>query len=182
MNYAANLKSEYYQAYANYIVKWLDAYLSEGLRMWGLSTGNEPTISWLGTLRINSMQWTPVTLAHWLVKYLGPSLAKSQHNDTHVLAVEDERFALPWFVEDMRAVDPLSMDYVSGIAVHWYADAFIVPEPLDQTHHKFPDKFIFLTESCMSKWFFFLSILGNCWSDHIGLISRLSKRLFRHAY
>lgn len=38
--------------------------------------------------------------------------------------------------------------YVSGIAVHWYADKVAPANVLDFTHNYFPDIFVFGTEAC----------------------------------
>lgn len=38
--------------------------------------------------------------------------------------------------------------FVSGTAVHWYADDVTGPGVLDQAHNSFPDKFILATEAC----------------------------------
>lgn len=39
-------------------------------------------------------------------------------------------------------------EFVSGIAVHWYADVFVPPLPLENTHKQFPDLFLLYTEAC----------------------------------
>ena len=38
--------------------------------------------------------------------------------------------------------------YVSGVAVHWYADFIVPPLPLLNTHNAMPDKFLLATEAC----------------------------------
>lgn len=42
---------------------------------------------------------------------------------------------------------PNSIDYLDGIAVHWYRDKIFPTTILDFTHNKYPDKFILNTES-----------------------------------
>lgn len=49
----------------------------------------------------------------------------------------------------MQAAHPESVKYLDGFAVHWYWDDIAPPSLLDQTHEKFPDKFILNTESCL---------------------------------
>ena len=44
--------------------------------------------------------------------------------------------------------DPIANPYVSGVAVHWYADNSVLPSVLTETHDLYPDKFILYTESC----------------------------------
>ena len=38
--------------------------------------------------------------------------------------------------------------YVSGVAVHWYADWLVPPSVLDATHYMFPNVPILYTEAC----------------------------------
>jgi len=42
--------------------------------------------------------------------------------------------------------DPDAAKYVSGIAVHWYQNQGIGPQPLTDTHNKWPDYWILATE------------------------------------
>lgn len=53
------LKDEHYQTWANYYVKFLEAYEKEGIQFWGLTTGNEPTTAYIPFEKINSLAWTP---------------------------------------------------------------------------------------------------------------------------
>lgn len=48
----------------------------------------------------------------------------------------------------MEATNPHSMDYLYGFSVHFYADAIISPDVLDETKKQFPDKVIINSESC----------------------------------
>lgn len=40
-----------------------------------------------------------------------------------------------------------AMDFVSGLAVHWYWDRLVTPQVLDAAHNQYPDKIILNTES-----------------------------------
>lgn len=42
---------------------------------------------------------------------------------------------------------PYSVDYLDGIAVHWYRDKIFPTTLLELAHKKYPDKFILNTES-----------------------------------
>lgn len=42
-----------------------------------------------------------------------------------------------------------AMDFVSGLAVHWYWDQFLSSYPLDSAHLKYPNKIILNTESAV---------------------------------
>ncbi|XP_051167958.1 lysosomal acid glucosylceramidase-like isoform X2 [Leptopilina boulardi] len=141
------LKKEYYQVYTDYILKFMDNYKKEGLEMWALSTGNEPSNAYYPINRINAMGWTSSGLGNWVANNLGPSLANSQHNQTLIITVDDQRYALPWSV-DLIFKNNLAEKYISGIGIHWYWDSLVPAKVLDITHNHFPDKFLLITESC----------------------------------
>ncbi|CAL7949938.1 unnamed protein product [Xylocopa violacea] len=142
------LKTEYYQLYANYILKFLDGYKENGIDIWAVSTGNEPIDGYVPLSTINDMAWTPQTAATWVANNLGPTLASSTHNDTLILALDDQRIELPWAIQLMFQNEQ-ARKYVSGIGVHIYADSFIPPDVLDATHNDFPEKFILMTEASL---------------------------------
>jgi glucosylceramidase len=48
----------------------------------------------------------------------------------------------------MYEAQPDVSQYIDGLAVHWYADRYQGPYPLDQAVEKFPGKFIINTEAC----------------------------------
>lgn len=52
------LKTDMYQVWANYFIKFLEAYKTEDIEFWGITTGNEPSLSLLPTSKINSVGWT----------------------------------------------------------------------------------------------------------------------------
>ena len=145
--YLGFLKTEFYQLYADYLLRFLDEYKKHDIDMWAISTGNEPSNAYLPFLHISSMGWNPEELGNWISNNFGPSLATSQHNQTMILTLDDQRFNLPWYVEKLFK-NKLAEKYVSGIAVHWYWDMAVPPSVLDDTHNDFPDKFILMTEAC----------------------------------
>lgn len=150
------MKTEYYQTFANYILKFLDEYKKNGIDIWGVSTGNEPFDSYIPFERLNTMGWTPELVSDWIASNLGPTLANSEHNDTRIFVLDDQRVGLPWFVENIFK-NEIAKNYVYGIAVHWYTDVLIPPIVLDETHSKFPDKKILMTEACEGKIYIFIN-------------------------
>ncbi|XP_076179507.1 lysosomal acid glucosylceramidase-like [Ptiloglossa arizonensis] len=141
------LKKEYYELYCDYLLKFLDEYEKNGLNMWAISTGNEPLNAYIPIDRLSSLGWTPKTMADWVGNFLGPILAASRHNETQILALDDQRLELPWFMMDVF-LNEKAKKYIAGTALHWYTDFFTSPKLLDWTHQLFPDKFIFMTEAC----------------------------------
>ena len=128
-------------------MKFLDEYKKNGLDIWAITTGNEPFNANVPYGRINTMGWTPDTVATWVADNLGPTLAASGYNETLIMALDDQRFNLPWFIEQMFNNEQ-AKEYIAGTAVHWYGDFFVPPLVLDQTHSSYPDKFILMTEAC----------------------------------
>jgi glucosylceramidase len=149
--YLGYLLEEYYQTYANYIIKFLEAYKNNGLNIWAVSTGNEPFTSLIVTSKINSMFWSARSVSKWVIENLGPTLQKSSSNSTYILMLDDQRIHLPWFLLDVKYFHKDALKYVKGIAIHWYTDSFSLPNILDITHHIAPDKFILMTEACVGK-------------------------------
>ncbi|XP_076767222.1 lysosomal acid glucosylceramidase-like isoform X2 [Xylocopa sonorina] len=145
--YFGSLKRQNYQIFANYILRFIEEYKDNGIDIWAVSTGNEPLDALIPSNRIPAMTWTPKTVSDWIANNLGPTLRASNHNGTKILALDDQRFNLPWYVSEMF-VDERARNYTSGIAVHWYGDRFAPPTVLTETHNDFPDKFILLTEAC----------------------------------
>ncbi|OAD60321.1 Glucosylceramidase, partial [Eufriesea mexicana] len=142
------LKTEYYQVYADYIVKFIQEYEKNGLIVWAVSTGNEPANGFVPGLPINSLGWSPFAGRKWIANNLGPTLEKSVYNATQILLVDDQRLYVPW-VANIVFENEQAKKYVSGIAVHWYADFIVPPAVLDATHDLHPEKFILMTEACI---------------------------------
>lgn len=82
-----------------------------------------------------------------------------------LFAGDDQRYTYPWWFERLQRSSPKIMEYVSGLAVHWYWDRLISPSLLDQTHNKYPEKILLNTESCIGDkpWQVHGPILGS-WS------------------
>jgi len=95
----------------NIFYRFLEAYDKEGLRIWSLSTGNEPMNGNVPFFFFNCMGWSGETQGDWLANYLGPQLAASPYNDTVILALDDQRFHLPGWPQKVSKGN-LKMDYI----------------------------------------------------------------------
>lgn len=146
-----SLKSEYYQLWADYHLKYLRLMAKHNLTFWAISTGNEPLngeIAWF-FIRFMSLGWTPKDQGKWVGENLGPTLRNSEMRNVKIFAGDDQRYTFPWWFQRMDVGNSNAMNYVSGLAVHWYWDQFIPPIVLDQAHEKYPDRIILTTESCL---------------------------------
>lgn len=145
------LKSEYYQTYADYHVKYLELMHESGIDYWAVSTGNEPLngVSAFLFIKFMSLGWLPNSQGKWVSDNLGPSLKNHQVLSTvKILTGDDQRYTLPIWFDQMYANHPKSKDFVDGHAVHWYWDKLVNANVLDETHQKYPDKLMLVTEAC----------------------------------
>ncbi|XP_031839025.1 lysosomal acid glucosylceramidase-like [Nomia melanderi] len=140
------LKMEYFQVYADYLVKFLDEYKAKGIKVAAITTGNEPSTAFSVKILLNKMGWTPDSLATWIVENLEPTLTKSDHNDTLILAPDDQTPLVQSFMEQMFSNEK-ARQYVAGIATHWYNDANLVDAVFTSLEEAFPDKFLLMTEA-----------------------------------
>ena len=95
------LLPEYYQAWANYFVKFLDAYKAEGIDHWGLTAQNEPVDGLVPGFTFNCMAWNASTQRDWIVEYLGPSLENAGYSDVKLMIHDDQRPLVPKWAREV---------------------------------------------------------------------------------
>ncbi|XP_076289098.1 lysosomal acid glucosylceramidase-like [Lasioglossum baleicum] len=157
------LKKDFYQLYADYILKFVEEYGKNNISVWGVSTGNEPLNAYIPFDRLNTMGWTSETVSKWVGENLGPTLAASSYNNTKILLLDDQRIFLPWFIREVLSHEKANQ-YASGVAVHFYFDFLNSPDVLTQTHDAFPDKFILMTEACLGPGPFVKHVDMGAWN------------------
>ena len=137
------LKPQYVEAYADYLIKYLDAYQFEGIHIWGLTPVNEPhgnNGQW------ESMHFTPETQQVFIRDYLGPNLLEANHGNIKLLIYDQNRDGMEHWT-DVILGDDETAKYVYGTAIHWYESTTEVSEDiLDKVHKKFPNFDIIHTE------------------------------------
>jgi len=140
------LKPEYEEAYADYLIKYLDAYRSEGIDIWGITPVNEPhgnNGQW------ESMHFTPETQKEFIKQYMGPKLKSGAKSHIKLLIYDQNRDGLEHWT-DVILEDKETAQYVYGAAVHWYESTYKVFEDVFEiVNAKFPDKAIIHTEGCI---------------------------------
>ena len=141
-----SLKEEYVSTYADYIVKYLDAYKDEGVNIWGLTPVNEPhgnNGQW------ESMNFSPESQNDFIKNHLGPSLKESGFSDIKLLIYDQNRDGLKHWA-DVIFADTQTTPFIYGAAVHWYESTFKVFEDVfEKVHKKFPEYAIVHTEGCI---------------------------------
>lgn len=140
------LKPEYLPTYADYLLRYLDAYAQAGVGLWAMTPVNEPHGvggAW------ESLAFTPETESDFVKRHLGPRLRGSRFADTRVLVFDQNMDGLEKWADTVFP-DPEAAPFVTGAAVHWYASTFKVYEDvLDRVHAKYPAFELIHTEACI---------------------------------
>ncbi len=143
---AGKLLPKYYDTWALFFSKYIDAYKAEGIDIWGLTVENEP----LGNGgNWESMHYTPEEMNIFVANHLGPQLEKDGKSDVVLLGYDQNRDHIEHWA-DVMYDDPKAAKYFDGIAVHWYRSTYeVFPEALQYTHNKAPNKYLIQSEACV---------------------------------
>ena len=147
------LLPEYYDTYALFFSKYLDAYKAEGINIWGVTPVNEPHgngNNW------ESMHFSPEEMTDFVQNHLGPKLEADGKGDIKILGYDQNREGLKEWI-DVMYKDEASSKYYAGAAIHWYESTYdYFPEALQYGHGKSPNKYLIQTEACVDseipKW------------------------------
>jgi glucosylceramidase len=132
-----HLLSRYYGALAEYFVKFLAAYLAEGIPVYAVQPQNEP----LAQTSYPSMYWDASDQARFIASYLGPTLAAA-HLHAKILGF-DHNWDQPGYPVTLLS-DPIASPYIAGTAWHTY---FGAPSAMRSVHALYPAKDTYETES-----------------------------------
>ena len=147
------LLPEYYDTWALFFSKYVDAYKEEGIDIWGFTVENEP----LGNgNNWESMHFTAEEQNDFVMNHLGPKLEADGKGDLKILGYDQNRDHLKDWVDEMYKNEETSK-YFDGTAIHWYASTYDwMPETLQYAHNKAPNKLLIQTEACVDseipKW------------------------------
>ena len=140
------LLAEYYDSWALFFSKYIDAYKAEGIDIWAITVENEP----LGNgNNWESMHYTPEEMTDFVQNHLGPKLEADGKSAVKILGYDQNREHLKEWVDEMYR-DEASSKYYAGTAIHWYASTFeVFPDELQYAHNKAPDKHLIQSEACV---------------------------------
>ena len=140
------LLPEYYDTWALFFSKYVDAYRSEGIDIWGFTVENEP----LGNgNNWESMHFTPQEMTYFVNHHLGPTLEANGKGDIVILGYDQNRADIKDWT-DIMYKDEASSKYFDGTAIHWYESTYdYFPEALNYAHKKAPNKYLIQTEACI---------------------------------
>lgn len=133
---AGSLKPEYYNAYAQYFVKFIRAMQSQGIRIAAITPQNEP----LNPYNTPSMIMPAAQEAQFISQSLGPAFHKA-HIKTKIF-VYDHNCDRPDYPLTILA-DPAASKYVDGSAFHLYGGKITA---LTTVHDAYPNKNLYFTE------------------------------------
>ena len=140
------LLPEYYDTWALFFSKYLDAYRAEGIDVWGFTVENEP----LGNdSNWESMHFTPQEMTEFVKNHLGPKLKADGHG-VKILGFDQNRDEQLKIWVDVMFANEETSKYFDGTAVHWYASTVeYFPETLQYAYNKAPGKHLINTEACI---------------------------------
>jgi glucosylceramidase len=133
-----SMRKQYLADYAQYIVKFLQAYKSEGVSIQAVTTQNEVDTDQDG--RMPASLWGQEYEAAFIREFLGPAL-RNASLDTKIWLL-DHNYDLWGRVLDQLS-DPDVAQYVDGVAWHGYAGT---PDAMTRVHNAFPAKGTYWTE------------------------------------
>ena len=131
-----SLLPQYYQAYANYFVKYLQAMKTEGITIGAITPQNEP----LNPNNNPSLSMTAAQEATFIKSYLGPALQAA--GLTTKIVVYDHNADHPEYATSILD-DAAAKAFVDGSAFHLYAGTI---DALTTVHNAHPDRNVYFTE------------------------------------
>lgn len=131
-----SLKPEYYQAYARYLTKYIQAMQKEGIRIDAITIQNEP----LHPGNNPSLLMLPSEQATFIKKNLGP-LFKTTGIKTKIILYDHNADRPDYPISVLN--DPEARKYIDGSAFHLYGGTV---EALADVHEAHPDKHLYFTE------------------------------------
>lgn len=137
------LKPEYNQTWADYYVKYIQAYQAEHIPIWGLTVQNEA----LATQNFESTVFTAAEERDFVKNFLGPTLAKAGLGGVKLMIWDHNRGLIYERVQPSYD-DPAASRYIWGAAYHWYVgDHF---DNIRAVHDAYPDKHLLYSEAGIS--------------------------------
>jgi len=131
------LSSSYYGTYANYLVKYIEAYNAQGLPIYAITLQNEPSGG------VNFGNNLTASQANILIKsHVGPTFAANNTAKDVKIYAFDHNWSDPSYPELILG-DSDTNPYVAGTAWHWYNGKVSAQK---RVHDAFPDKSTWYTE------------------------------------
>jgi glucosylceramidase len=140
------LLPQYYDTWALFFSKYLEAYRAQGIDIWAFTPENEPlgnNSNW------ESMHFNPLEMNEFVKNHLGPKLRADGH-DVKILGYDQNRDGELYKWVDAMYDDEEAAQYFDGTAVHWYASTYdYFPDALQYAYQKAPGKHLIQSEACV---------------------------------
>jgi len=141
-----SLLPEYYDAWAQYYVKFIKTYEDMDIPIWGLTIQNEP----MATQRWESCIYTAKEERDFLKYHLGPVMDQQGLGDKNIIVWDHNRDLITNRANTILG-DPEAAKYVWGTGFHWY-ETWTGSDPnfenLAKVKESYPDKELMFTEGC----------------------------------
>ena len=137
------LLPQYESTYADYLVRYLDAYLGYGIPIFALTLQNEPGFV---PITYPGMEMPAATRARIVAQYLGPKLA-GRKQKTQILEW-DHNWNQPEQALSVLAT-PDASGYIDGVAWHCYDGSQYAQ---GRVHRAYPQKDTYITECSGGDW------------------------------
>jgi glucosylceramidase len=131
-----SLKPEYYDAYAQYFVKYIQAMRAEGINIDAITIQNEP----LNDKNTPSMVMQAREEGAFIKQSLGPAFRRA--GITTKIILYDHNCDVPEYPLEILN-DPAARQYVDGSGFHLYAGEI---SAMSKVHDAYPDKNLYFTE------------------------------------
>ena len=147
MLHGGQLKPEFYAIWADYFVKFIQAYKTAGVPVWGITVQNEP---------MNNAPWESCLFSaeeerDFIKNALGPAIEKNGLADKKIMVWDQNRDLIYEYVSTILS-DPQAAKYVWGAGIHWYETWTNDPPMFDNVlavNEAFPDLNLLFTEGSM---------------------------------
>ena len=146
MLHGGHLLPQYRQAWANYFVKFIQAYEKQGIPIWGMTVQNET----MAKQTWESCMYTTAEERDFIKYFLGPTLQKAGMGDKKLMFWDHNRDLIYERVSGVLS-DPEAAKYIWGIAFHWYetwTKSNMMFNNIRFVHEAYPDKNLVFTEGC----------------------------------
>jgi glucosylceramidase len=137
------LKTECYDVYADYFVKYIEAYADHGISIDAITPQNEPLYF---TANYPCMEMQPSEQAAFIKNSLGPAFAENDV-DTKII-IYDHNWDHPEYATTILN-DPAAKTFVAGSAFHGYGGNVSQMSSVNTAH---PDKGLYFTEVSGGEW------------------------------
>jgi glucosylceramidase len=133
-----SMRKKFFASYAQYFVKFIEAYKAEGIPISAITSQNEPDADQDG--RMPATLWGQEYEAGFIKEFLGPAL-RDASLDTKIWLL-DHNYNLWGRAVDLLS-DPDVFKLVDGVAWHGYVGT---PDAMTRVHDAFPTKGAYFTE------------------------------------